>query len=402
MTTPGQLPPDGAMVSGTVSQAQSVSESQIRSILRLGGLSPWENAQSGLSLNFTKQETTWREVTRLDNRIDMLLNDNQLVQLATYSTSDMWTKPLGAVQVTVHLIPGGTSGFPSSAQGSDMVAGGYNGAYERMTFDAADLPDTVPITIGSGGSQAAGGGTIQNGGATSFGTFLTAAGATGAGFAESSTVGDGYLKVRGGNGGYLTSGGIVVIHNPGTPGGSGTFHPGGLAGSPDTGQPGENGHSITEIGQIGYGSAGGGGGTSGGAGGAGGWPGAPGGGGARRALIFNPIGPGGAGGSGAAWIMTTLEDPYGSPPSKPTGLQAAAITFTSVVLQWTASTDDVAVAIYEILNAADTVVGQTTGVEHPLVGLTPYTSYTFRVRAVDLGGNRSEPSDPITFTTDPE
>lgn len=78
----------------------------------------------------------------------------------------------------------------------------------------------------------------------------------------------------------------------------------------------------------------------------------------------------------------------GEPPSVPTTLTASAVTGSSVALSWAASTDNVGVTGYEVLNGT-TVVGSTAATSLPVTGLTPDTAYTFSVRAKDASGNVS-------------
>jgi len=86
------------------------------------------------------------------------------------------------------------------------------------------------------------------------------------------------------------------------------------------------------------------------------------------------------------------------PPSVPTGLTSPARTATTVDLTWSASTDDRAVARYEIfLNGAS--AGTTTGRTFTATGLSPSTPYSFTVEALDAAGNRSGRSAPLSVTT---
>ncbi|HET6706910.1 glycoside hydrolase family 9 protein [Amycolatopsis sp.] len=87
-----------------------------------------------------------------------------------------------------------------------------------------------------------------------------------------------------------------------------------------------------------------------------------------------------------------------TPPSAPTGVTATPGS-TSVSLTWTAATDDVGVAGYDVLNAAGATIGSTTSTGYQVTGLTPATAYTFSVRARDAAGNLSAPSDPVPVTT---
>ncbi len=90
-----------------------------------------------------------------------------------------------------------------------------------------------------------------------------------------------------------------------------------------------------------------------------------------------------------------------TPPSVPAGLRATSATQTGIALAWNASTDDQAVAGYEIYEGS-TLAGSTTGAgttSHTVSGLTAQTSYTFTVKARDECGNRSAASSPLTTST---
>ncbi|MGW5717305.1 glycoside hydrolase family 9 protein [Amycolatopsis sp. NPDC003865] len=86
-----------------------------------------------------------------------------------------------------------------------------------------------------------------------------------------------------------------------------------------------------------------------------------------------------------------------TPPSAPTGVTAVAGS-TSVSLTWTAATDDVGVAGYDVLNSAGATIGSTTSTGYQVTGLTPGTAYTFSVRARDAAGNGS-PASSVSVTT---
>ncbi|NKY38476.1 glycoside hydrolase family 6 protein [Cellulomonas septica] len=85
-------------------------------------------------------------------------------------------------------------------------------------------------------------------------------------------------------------------------------------------------------------------------------------------------------------------------PSVPSGLTAGTTTTTSVPLSWTASTDNVGVAGYEILRGS-TVVGTSTTTSFTVTGLSAGTTYSFSVRAKDAAGNTSAASAAVSATT---
>jgi chitodextrinase len=98
-------------------------------------------------------------------------------------------------------------------------------------------------------------------------------------------------------------------------------------------------------------------------------------------------------GSSLAWTATDS-----TPPSVPTGLTVSSTTPSTVVLSWTAATDNVAVDHYVIYRGGSQV-GTATGTTYTATGLTATTSYTFTVSAVDAAGNASAQSSAVTGTT---
>jgi predicted esterase len=82
-------------------------------------------------------------------------------------------------------------------------------------------------------------------------------------------------------------------------------------------------------------------------------------------------------------------------PSQPKDLRLTQVSQQQVSLQWTASTDNVAVAGYDIL-ANGTRIGTAAVNAFQYRSLTPGVLYTFTVVAFDASGNRSQPSTSIT------
>lgn len=400
MTTPGGEAPDGAYVIGS-GYGSDVTEDSVRSITRGNVLNPWSRAQDNYQVSTAGM---YREVTRLDNRIDEIIFGNELVNLATFSTSGTWTKPPGATRVVVNVIAGASGGACANSSGEGEFRGGlggYSGGWQRATILASDLPDTVDVVVGAGSNGATSSGWAVAAGDSSFGTYVIATGSVGSNYGT----GNYSFRVRGGDGGYGTGSRLngITSHSA-TYGGAGSFSPGGEAGAPDnSGNPGVNGYSVNEVGKIGMGSGGGGGAMNlgvsgpGGRGGDGGWPSGPGGGGGG----YNnggPSGPGGKGAAGAVFVMTYLEDTLGIAPTAPTGLAASEITPSSAKITWVASTDDIAVRNYKVF--VDGVeVAAVDGISHTVTGLSPATTYQVTVRAIDLGGNASNDSSPLSFTT---
>ncbi|MGF7045892.1 glycosidase/chitodextrinase [Paenibacillus sp. DS2015] len=98
----------------------------------------------------------------------------------------------------------------------------------------------------------------------------------------------------------------------------------------------------------------------------------------------------------------TVEVPTGADtisPSIPTNL-TGTVSSSSVTLQWVASTDNVAVTGYDIYKGSElagSVTGATTS--FTVTGLTPFTIYSFTVKAKDAAGNVSLPSIASNVTT---
>ncbi|WP_211296416.1 carbohydrate binding domain-containing protein [Paenibacillus donghaensis] len=84
-------------------------------------------------------------------------------------------------------------------------------------------------------------------------------------------------------------------------------------------------------------------------------------------------------------------------PSQPTNVIGTA-TSSSVALQWTASTDNIGVAGYDIYRN-DAKVGTSTTTSFTDTGLTEKTSYNYTVKAFDAVNNYSAVSDEIRVET---
>lgn len=117
-------------------------------------------------------------------------------QTVSYTTpgTPTWTKPSDAYLIHVECWGGGGAGGRGSTAGTSAGCGGGGGSYVSAWFLASDLPSTVPITVGAGGTgSSTSGGKGGDGGSSSFGTFVIAPGGVG-GTGSTSTC-------SGGNGG---------------------------------------------------------------------------------------------------------------------------------------------------------------------------------------------------------
>lgn len=87
-------------------------------------------------------------------------------------------------------------------------------------------------------------------------------------------------------------------------------------------------------------------------------------------------------------------------PSVPAGFSYSALTSTSLTLAWTASTDNVGVANYQVFRNG-TQIGTTAATNFAVSGLTAGTAYSFTVKATDAVGNVSAASAALAVTTPP-
>lgn len=86
------------------------------------------------------------------------------------------------------------------------------------------------------------------------------------------------------------------------------------------------------------------------------------------------------------------------PPSQPTAFTASDVTETSVSLSWNASTDNVGVDVYEVLQGGSRI-GTTANTSAQINGLSAGTTYNFAVRAKDEAGNTSDSASLSVTTT---
>ncbi|MBO0460290.1 chitinase [Enterococcus sp. DIV1298c] len=101
-----------------------------------------------------------------------------------------------------------------------------------------------------------------------------------------------------------------------------------------------------------------------------------------------------------ALVIETLEVPPADvlAPSTPLDVTASTITDKSVLLTWTASSDNVGVAGYVIYRDGKEV-GETVTNAFTDTGLTASTEYSYTVKAFDAAGNVSEASEALVITT---
>lgn len=100
------------------------------------------------------------------------------------------------------------------------------------------------------------------------------------------------------------------------------------------------------------------------------------------------VGDGSGGGSGDSQA-----------PSAPGNLTSTGHTDSTVDLSWTASTDNIGVAGYEIYQGTQRVATTNTTTA-TITNLSPETTFTFTVKAKDAAGNVSASSNDVTVTTE--
>jgi chitodextrinase len=85
-------------------------------------------------------------------------------------------------------------------------------------------------------------------------------------------------------------------------------------------------------------------------------------------------------------------------PTVPTGLTSSNVSSSGVNLSWSASTDNVGVTGYEVYKNGS-LLSTVTTTSTTVTGLTPSTTYTFRVRAKDAANNFSAFTSDVSVTT---
>jgi chitodextrinase len=117
-------------------------------------------------------------------------------------------------------------------------------------------------------------------------------------------------------------------------------------------------------------------------------------------IIAHGVNFSGTGLSAPAFLLQPMDGDSAdtSAPSTPTGLLATAISTSQIDLSWIPSTDDVAVAGYNIFRDG-TQINTSIAPSFSDTGLSPSTTYTYAVSAYDADGNSSEVSPAVAATT---
>jgi chitodextrinase len=94
------------------------------------------------------------------------------------------------------------------------------------------------------------------------------------------------------------------------------------------------------------------------------------------------------GGVATSTASFTVIPPDTQPPTVPTNLTATAVSASQITLAWTASTDNVGVAGYNVFrDGGATPIATLTGTSFSDTGLAPRTTHTYTVVAFDAAGN---------------
>lgn len=101
------------------------------------------------------------------------------------------------------------------------------------------------------------------------------------------------------------------------------------------------------------------------------------------------------------WKFTQVTTtPDTTPPTAPANLTSPSKTDTIVSLAWTASTDNVGVAGYDVYKGTE-LIGSSTTANFTVTGLAANSTYSFTVKARDAAGNESAASGALSVTTNP-
>lgn len=86
-------------------------------------------------------------------------------------------------------------------------------------------------------------------------------------------------------------------------------------------------------------------------------------------------------------------------PTIPTDLASTRESSTTISLAWKPSLDNYGVSSYEVYNGLDQLIGTSQKNSFEIQDLEPDTRYSFKVRAIDVGGNKSDFSGLTEFST---
>ncbi len=160
-----------AQASATAAAASAVSaQTTAAAVGSVAGLPSFTGAAGNvLRVNPTANGVLWATPTPVN------------LSYQVFTASGTWTKPADRTFVYVECIGAGGSGSRSEFFGNTRQCGGAGGGYADILLRASDLAGTVTVTVGAGGVGVPVGTTAAGnaGGASSFGTHLTAPGGRG-------------------------------------------------------------------------------------------------------------------------------------------------------------------------------------------------------------------------------
>jgi fibronectin type 3 domain-containing protein len=111
--------------------------------------------------------------------------------------------------------------------------------------------------------------------------------------------------------------------------------------------------------------------------------------------------------TGTAFYNSVVLTPDTTPPSAPTNVSASSGNPTTALVTWNESLDNIGVAYYNVVRNGS-VIAQTAQIEPGITPITYFyqdsnlveaTNYTYTIQAVDMAGNVSQPSQPVTVQT---
>ncbi len=96
---------------------------------------------------------------------------------------------------------------------------------------------------------------------------------------------------------------------------------------------------------------------------------------------------------------SVIAPPDSTPPSAPGTLTASGIGQTQLTLTWAAASDNVAVTGYRVTRNGIMLPATVTGLSFSDTGLSPGTSYSYTVQALDAAGNLGPAGNSLTVAT---
>lgn len=120
----------------------------------------------------------------------------------------------------------------------------------------------------------------------------------------------------------------------------------------------------------------------------------------NQPMTYTLTGSNGSGSSSASVSIAVTQRSDGQPPSTPVLISAAAKSGTEIDLAWSASSDNVGVAGYQIFrNGAALASVPGYSVTYADLGAGPSSSYSYAVKAYDAAGNYSSLSNSLQVST---